>query len=880
MYNADVPDFVNGFGNDGENINLGQFNGKITGGGGTNLIDFGYTDIASDPRYLGGTGILGPGIAIDINLTDKTIKYRHESPVAYIANGFNNIQAINANDNPFNMFTGQTTSSVTKWTFDATPGFTVNGISVANMAQGVGGPGVENYTVKGTLPQGLTLDGGGGSDTYTVNFGNLNGPVNIADSGPATIILNGVTNAPNELVPVKNGTTTVVTRANSTDQPVTFQGIKSGTINGGPLPNQFIDPGGTNLTLVGGTGDNSFILRNTTGPVNADGGGGSNTYAIYGATLQGPVTVSDSTTTGTDSVTIIGSTGPDTFTQTGNQVSVNGMSPVTLGAGIKSVVLDAGGGNGQVVVNGAPPVPFTTTTLTVPNDFPTAVANGPYVITEGSSLSLSAAGSADPDGDPLSYAWDLTGDGIFDDAFGPNPTLSWPQLVALGIDEGIHPNGVRVRVSDGQFTTDSIAAPLTVQDVAPSVGTILAPVDPLQIGTPISTSAGFTDPGTTDTHTATWNWGDGPSWAGTVTESNGSGTVTGSHTYAVAGVYTVALTVADDDGSSGQSAYQFVVVYDPSAGFVTGGGWINSPAGAFPANPALTGKANFGFVARYQNGATVPTGNTEFQFQLGNIDFKSTSYDWLVVSGAKARYHGVGTINGAGSYGFELTAWDGQVSGGGGTDRFRIKIWDQNQGNSVVYDNQMGAADGADPTTVLGGGSIVIHSGGPPQHIRSVIPPSLNPALSPGSLPAPVAGARGRERRFGTTMATLNTVNSRIIDLGRNFLGLADGHSTLGLDNHTADWGVFVDPTPGDKSGFTQPGEPGERKRLGRLAGKHGIDHNSGHDAGVVTAEARSAGIHGAPQSRLDLLTANGLPEEFDFAPVAVGQIRGSTQKF
>ena len=62
-----------------------------------------------------------------------------------------------------------------------------------------------------------------------------------------------------------------------------------------------------------------------------------------------------------------------------------------------------------------------------------------------------------------------------------------------------------------------------------------------------------------------------------------------------------------------------------------------------------------------------------------------------------------------GSFGFLLSAIDGQLNGGGGTDKFRIKIWDKASG-SVVYDNQLGAADTSDPTTVIGGGSIVIHS--------------------------------------------------------------------------------------------------------------------------------------------------------------------------
>lgn len=151
------------------------------------------------------------------------------------------------------------------------------------------------------------------------------------------------------------------------------------------------------------------------------------------------------------------------------------------------------------------------------------------------------------------------------------------------------------------------------------------------------------------------------------------------------------------------------MVYDPNGGFVTGGGWINSPVGAYSPSPALTGKATFDFVSKYQKGASVPTGQTQFEFQVADFSFQSTAYQWLVISGPKAQYKGTGTINGSGSYGFILTAIDGQIRGGGGTDKFRIKIWDTSTG-SVVYDNQMGASDTADPSTVIGGGSIVIHS--------------------------------------------------------------------------------------------------------------------------------------------------------------------------
>jgi hypothetical protein len=46
------------------------------------------------------------------------------------------------------------------------------------------------------------------------------------------------------------------------------------------------------------------------------------------------------------------------------------------------------------------------------------------------------------------------------------------------------------------------------------------------------------------------------------------------------------------------------------AGFVTGGGWIDSPAGTYTADPGLSGKATFGFVSKFKKGATVLGGGS------------------------------------------------------------------------------------------------------------------------------------------------------------------------------------------------------------------------------------------------------------------------------
>jgi hypothetical protein len=208
--------------------------------------------------------------------------------------------------------------------------------------------------------------------------------------------------------------------------------------------------------------------------------------------------------------------------------------------------------------------------------------------------------------------------------------------------------------------------------------------------------------------TATDNMDPNPTITATIVDFQGNSVLVhyGDSLPTSSGVYSLTVTATDAAGLSSSELVLFVV-YDQNAGFVTGGGWFNSPAGAYASNPSLAGKATFGFESKYQKGANVPTGQTQFQFKVGNLNFHSTSYDWLVVGGAKAQYKGIGTINGEGTYGFMLTAIDGQLKGNH-VDTFRIKIWDITTG-AIVYDNQMGTSDSGDPTTAISGGSIIIH---------------------------------------------------------------------------------------------------------------------------------------------------------------------------
>uniref|UniRef100_UPI00351C5BC0 beta strand repeat-containing protein n=1 Tax=Methanomethylovorans sp. TaxID=2758717 RepID=UPI00351C5BC0 len=345
-----------------------------------------------------------------------------------------------------------------------------------------------------------------------------------------------------------------------------------------------------------------------------------------------------------------------------------------------------------------------TVTVNTVNSAPVANAGGPYEAVEGSAITFDASVSSDPDaGDTLQYRWDFESDGTWDTELSTDPkaghtwTDDWTGTATL-------------EVNDGELNNTSTAA-VIVTNAAPVLGAIVTPTGSFRVNTLVSVSGIFSDPGILDTHTAVWNWGDGTTDTGIVNENNGAGTVTGEHSYNTAGTYWVTLNVTDDDGGSANvTSQQYVVVYNPSAGYVTGAGWIQSPAGAYASVPSFAGKGTLKISAKYAKGAALPSMTTEFiiSSKTVNMNFRSTSYDWIVINGAYAKYTGSGTINKAGNYGYMVSAVDGGIAGDG-IDKFRIKIWDKASGE-IVYDNEMGTPDDTEPSNAIGSGSIVIHN--------------------------------------------------------------------------------------------------------------------------------------------------------------------------
>jgi PKD repeat protein len=302
------------------------------------------------------------------------------------------------------------------------------------------------------------------------------------------------------------------------------------------------------------------------------------------------------------------------------------------------------------------------------NTAPVAYPGGPYQGLPNAEISLDGSASSDSDGDPLTYAWDF-GDGQTGTGVTPSHTYTAADTydVCLTVNDGFVD-------STEVCTTAVINTTPTADPGGPYLGAV---------NTAIPFDGSYSSDPDGDSLSYAWTFGD-------------SGTGTGdkpSHTYTSVGIFDVCLTVNDGYASS-DNICTIAVVYDPAGGFVTGGGWINSPLGAYAADLTLSGKASFGFVAKYKKGANVPDGNTEFQFKAGDFNFHSTSYQWLVVAGNKAQFKGEGTINGQGTYKFMIWADDDSP------DTFHIKIWEGENEDTPIYDSDV---------QNLGGGSIVVH---------------------------------------------------------------------------------------------------------------------------------------------------------------------------
>jgi PKD repeat protein len=184
---------------------------------------------------------------------------------------------------------------------------------------------------------------------------------------------------------------------------------------------------------------------------------------------------------------------------------------------------------------------------------PIADINGPYTGFEGSPITFDGNGSYDTDGFIVQYDWDMDGDGIFETVnAGPNPTFTWGDDYSGDV-------GLIVQDNDGLWSIP-VNTTVDVYGVVPQVD--LIPAQTIDEGDTVTFFGHATDPGSDDL-TFQWTWdsraicdkstkyqnnppNDDPPVSPDINPRNVLEAA--SCTYGDNGVYTVILTVTDDDG--------------------------------------------------------------------------------------------------------------------------------------------------------------------------------------------------------------------------------------------------------------------------------------------------------------------------------------------
>jgi PKD repeat protein len=197
----------------------------------------------------------------------------------------------------------------------------------------------------------------------------------------------------------------------------------------------------------------------------------------------------------------------------------------------------------------------TATIATLVN--PTAVAGGPYTGTTGQAVSFNGAGSTDPNGSTLTYAWSF-GDGSTGSGATPTHTYATAQTYSATLS-----------VTDTYGLTGSATATVTIGN----------PIQPptANAGGPYTGTAGtaitFNGSGSTDpqgqTLTYAWDFGDGTTGTG----------VRPTHTYAAAGTYTVRLTVTNTSNLTGSATATATIAAAPKPPTAVAGGPYTGTAG-------------------------------------------------------------------------------------------------------------------------------------------------------------------------------------------------------------------------------------------------------------------------------------------------------------
>ena len=177
-----------------------------------------------------------------------------------------------------------------------------------------------------------------------------------------------------------------------------------------------------------------------------------------------------------------------------------------------------------------------TATVNIKNVNPVADAHGPYPVNEGASVSLNGSAiDVTADMPSLDYDWDLDNDGFYNDSTSQTPSFSCSE-------DGTYTVGLKVTDKDGDSGTDT--ATINCANVAPEVDSLTLNDSSIYEEEWVTLDATVSDIGADDT-TLDYviNWGDGNSDSGLTS----NGIISENHKYLDNDVYTIRLTVTDND---------------------------------------------------------------------------------------------------------------------------------------------------------------------------------------------------------------------------------------------------------------------------------------------------------------------------------------------
>ena len=205
--------------------------------------------------------------------------------------------------------------------------------------------------------------------------------------------------------------------------------------------------------------------------------------------------------------------------------------------------------------------------VTVDNVAPTIAISGASNVDEGSPYSLTLGAVTDPGTDTVTAYIVHWGDG-FSDSYGTNGVKTHtyadgPNSYAITVD---------LTDEDGTFLDQANALSVTVDNVAPTINSLVAGAA-VSCNTANSLTINFSDPaGSNDTNSALIDWGDSSS-DNPMNISSGDVAV---HTYASAGPHTATVTVSDEDGGTSASMQQTLVVNYNTSGVLQPVNWTQA----------------------------------------------------------------------------------------------------------------------------------------------------------------------------------------------------------------------------------------------------------------------------------------------------------------